>query len=338
MQRAPIEEIRVAERGSSPVSNASIKRLFFYMLLARALDERMWILNRQGKAPFVLSCQGHEGISAGAALALEPGVDWIAPYYRDLAMVLMFGMTPQEVMLGFFGRAEDPSSGGRQMPAHYGHAQHKILTGSSPVATQVAHIVGIALANKIRGIKGVALASLGEGSTNQGEFHEAMNFAAVQRVPAIVLVHNNGYAISTPLVHQVSVQDLSLRAQGYGILGVTVDGTQPLAVYEAVKAARERALAGQGPTLIEAKTYRLTPHSSDDDDRAYKSEEVRQQERRHDVMRVFSRWAKDHGYLSASEEQDITREVLRLVDEAVEYALGAPTPDPTTLGQHLYGS
>ncbi|MCL5972259.1 MAG: thiamine pyrophosphate-dependent enzyme, partial [Firmicutes bacterium] len=175
-----------------------IETMYYYMVLSRALDERMWILNRQGKSAFVISCQGQEGAQIGVAAALDPAVDWVAPYYRDLGVVLYFGMTPRDVMLGQLAKADDPSSGARQMPAHYGSRAHHILTGSSPVATQVPQAAGIAWAAKLRHQEGVVMTSLGEGSTNQGEFHEGMNFAAVHRLPLIIVVENNGFAISVP--------------------------------------------------------------------------------------------------------------------------------------------
>ena len=168
------------------------------MALARALDERAWILNRSGRVHFVISGQGHEGAEAGVTAALTPGRDWLLPYYRSMTGVMAMGMTPREVMLQQYGKADDPGSGGRQMPSHYGHAGHRIFSSSSPVATQVLHAAGIALAAKLRGVPEVALVAMGEGSSNQGDVHEALNFAGVHRLPMILLVENNGYAISVP--------------------------------------------------------------------------------------------------------------------------------------------
>lgn len=163
----------------------TLRDMLRYMMLARALDERMWVLNRAGKAPFVISCQGHEAAQVGAAFALMRGKDFILPYYRGLATVLVMGMTPTEVMLGLFARATDPSSGGRQMPAHYGCRRLKIVTQSSPVGTQIPHAAGIGLAEKIKGGDAVVWVSFGEGTTSQGDFHEGVNLAAVHRLPVI---------------------------------------------------------------------------------------------------------------------------------------------------------
>ncbi|POB12100.1 MAG: thiamine pyrophosphate-dependent dehydrogenase E1 component subunit alpha [Sulfobacillus thermosulfidooxidans] len=319
-----------------PVDREKLKTMYYYMVLSRRLDERMWILNRQGKAPFVISCQGQEGAQAGVVMALDSQVDWIAPYYRDLAVVLAFGMTPREVMLGFLGKADDPSSGGRQMPAHYGHRARRIFTGSSPVATQVTQAAGLAWAFKLRHEAAVAVAFLGEGSTNQGEFHEALNFAAVQRVPLIVVVENNGYAISVPQNHQMAIHNVADRAAGYGIVGVVVQGSDPLAVYEAAHAARERAVAGGGPTLIEAKTYRYTAHSSDDDDRSYRSREELLREKADDPVVVFRESLMRLNVWDERQEERLQQEVRAVVDDATEYALNAAMPDPSTLMDHVY--
>ncbi len=192
----------VARSGLPPERLVGLHRL---MALARALDERAWILNRSGRVHFVISGQGHEGAEAGVTAALRPGRDWLLPYYRSMTGVMAMGMTPREVMLQQYGKADDPGSGGRQMPSHYGHAGHRIFTSSSPVATQVLHAAGIALAAKLRGVQEVALVAMGEGSSNQGDVHEALNFAGIHRLPMILLVENNGYAISVPAELQSAV-------------------------------------------------------------------------------------------------------------------------------------
>lgn len=321
-----------------PLERSKLKTMYYYMVLSRKLDERMWILNRQGRAPFVISCQGQEGAQAGVVMALDRDIDWIAPYYRDLAVVLGFGMTPREIMLGFLGKADDPSSGGRQMPAHYGHRAHRIFTGSSPVATQVTQAAGLAWAFKLRGEPGVAAAFLGEGSTNQGEFHEALNFAAVHRVPLIVVVENNGYAISVPQAHQMAIHNVADRAAGYGIPGVVVQGSDPLAVYEAARAARERALRGEGPTLIEAKTYRYTAHSSDDDDRSYRTREELLREKADDPITVFRNVLTHLNVWDEGQEAQLQKDIREIVDDATDFAVAAALPDPSTLADHVYFS
>src|SRR6266576_967699 len=241
--------------------------------LARAVDERMWILNRAGRIPFVISGQGHEGAQVGIAWALEKGKDWIAPFYRSIATCLTFGMSARDILTAQYATASDPSSGGRQMPGHYGSHEHNLVSLSSPVATQMLHAVGIALAAKLRKTGQVALTTMGEGSSNQGDVHEGLNFAAIHKLPFILCIENNGYAISVPVSKQLAVPDVAARASGYGIPGVIVDGADVLACYRAAKEAVDRARRGDGPTLIEAKVIRLTAHSSDDQQTKYRSAE-----------------------------------------------------------------
>ncbi len=167
----------------------------------------MWILNRAGRIPFVISGQGHEGAQVGMAWAFERGHDWIAPFYRSIATCLTFGMSPRDIMTAQYATASDPSSGGRQMPGHYGSREHNLVSVSSPVATQLLHAVGIALAAKIRKTGQVAMTIMGEGSSNQGDVHEGLNFAAIHKLPFIFVVENNGYAISVPAASQVSVAE-----------------------------------------------------------------------------------------------------------------------------------
>ena len=247
--------------------------MYRLVALSRALDERMWILNRAGRIPFVISGQGHEGAQVGIAWAFEKGHDWIAPFYRSIATCLTFGMSPRDIMTAQYATANDPSSGGRQMPGHYGSHEHNLVSVSSPVATQLLHAVGIALAAKIRKTGQVAMTSMGEGSSNQGDVHEGLNFAAIHKLPFVFVVENNGYAISVPAAMQVSVPNVADRASGYGIPGIVVDGVDVLACYAATRDAVARARAGEGPTLIEAKVTRLTGHSSDDQQTKYRSED-----------------------------------------------------------------
>ncbi|MEW9032962.1 MAG: thiamine pyrophosphate-dependent dehydrogenase E1 component subunit alpha, partial [Planifilum fimeticola] len=300
------------------------------------IDERMWLLNRAGKIPFVISCQGQEAIQVGAAFALDREKDWLCPYYRDMGMVLVFGQTAKDLMLSAFAKAEDPNSGGRQMPGHFGDSRYRILSGSSPVTTQLPHAVGIGYAAKLEGKDLVVLTCCGEGSSNQGDFHEACNFAGVHNLPVIFMVQNNKYAISVPLKKQVAGGNVYKRAEGYGFPGVRVDGNDPLKVYEAVKEAVERARRGEGPTLIEAVSYRLVPHSSDDDDRSYRSREEVEEARKNDSLLLFRNYLADAGVLTEEKERELNERIVREVDEATEYAEAAPYPEPGDLYKHVY--
>ncbi|WP_214802839.1 thiamine pyrophosphate-dependent dehydrogenase E1 component subunit alpha [Exiguobacterium sp. s194] len=306
------------------------------MVRARKIDERMWKLNRAGKIPFVVSCQGQEVAQVGAAFALEKGTDYILPYYRDVAVVLHFGQTARDLMLSAFAKAEDPNSGGRQMPGHFGSKQHRIVTGSSPVTTQVPHAVGVALAAKLKKEELVTFVSFGEGSSNQGDFHEGANFAGVHKLPVILFCENNKYAISVPLSKQLACERVSDRAKGYGMPGVTVDGTDPIAVYVAVKEARARALRGEGPTLIEAEVERLVPHSSDDDDKAYRSVEELADLKNRDGNQLFRKRLIEDGVMTEEELAEIEANVDREVNEATAYADKAPYASPESTMDHVY--
>ena len=318
------------------LTNEDVLVIYEVMLKARRIDERMWLLNRAGKIPFVVSCQGQEAAQAGAAYALDKGKDWIAPYYRDMALVLHFGMTTKDLMLSAFAKAEDPNSGGRQMPGHFGQRKNRILTGSSPVTTQLPHAVGVALAGKMQKKDFITFTALGDGSTNQGDFHEGLNFASVHKLPTVVLVENNKYAISVPIEKQMACENVSDRAIGYGMPGVTVDGTDPLAVYEVVKEAADRARRGDGPSLIEAVCYRLTAHSSDDDHRQYRSAEELENEKKDDPVLTFSTYLKEVNVLSDELEKELNERIMIEVNEATDYAENAPYAAAETALLHVY--
>jgi 2-oxoisovalerate dehydrogenase E1 component alpha subunit len=318
------------------LTDEQVHDMYRYMVLARFVDERMWLLNRSGKIPFVISCQGQEAAQAGMGFALRPGIDYIAPYYRDLCLVLIYGHTAKSELLSAFGKPEDPNSGGRQMPGHFGDKNLHILSGSSPVGTQIPHAVGTALAARIRGENFVSLVTFGEGTSNQGEFHEAANFAGVHKLPVIFVCENNRYAISVPESKQLACTNVADRAVGYGMEGVIVDGMDPIETYMAVKAAADKALNGGGPTLIEAKTYRLVPHSSDDDDRAYRSREEVDEYKRNDPILRFKQYLIDSGLWTEDQDAVLRKELQDEVNEATAYAEGAPHADPSTLADHVY--
>jgi len=311
-------------------------RMYEVMRLARAIDERMWLINRAGRAPFVISCQGQEGAQVGTAAALKPGHDWVAPYYRDAGVILYFGMTARDQMLSFMAKREDPNSAGRQMPGHYGKRQLKILTGGSPVATQLLHAAGIALASKMRKEDAVTAAYFGEGGASQGDCHEAMNFAGIHKLAVLFICENNGYAISVPQSRQMAIQNVADRAAGYGFPGVVVDGNDVLACYEVARHAVDRARRGEGPTLIEAKTYRFTPHSSDDDDRRYREAEEVALWRQKDPIQRYAAYLREAGVLTDEVEREVTERVTKEVDEATEYAEQAPDPSPDDLLKYVY--
>lgn len=318
------------------LSDEHVLEMYETMLLARRIDERMWLLNRAGKIPFVISCQGQEAAQVGAAFALDKDKDYVLPYYRDMGVVLTFGMTARELMLSAFAKAEDPNSGGRQMPGHFGQKKNRIVTGSSPVTTQVPHAVGVALGGKMEGKDLVTFVTFGEGSSNQGDFHEGANFAGVHKLPVIFMCENNKYAISVPIEKQLACEKVSDRAIGYGMPGVTVDGNDPLEVFKAVKEAADRGRRGDGPSLIETVSYRLTPHSSDDDDRSYRAPDEVAEAKTKDPIITFGAYLKETGVMNDDKEKEINDRVMGIVNEATDYAENAPYAEAEYAMKHVY--
>jgi 2-oxoisovalerate dehydrogenase E1 component alpha subunit len=324
--------------GDGGVPRETLREMFRLLVLSRAIDERVWQLNRSGKAAFVVSGQGHEGAQIGAAFGLDRERDIILPYYRDLALSVAFGLTAHEIMLSTLARAGDPLSGSRQMPSHYSAANRRIISGSSVVSTQISIATGTAYAAKLRGTGQVSLTSFGEGGSSEGDFHEGCNFAGIHKLPVLFLCQNNKYAISVPQSLQVAIENVADRAAGYGFPGVIVDGTDVLAVYNVTKTAAERARRGEGPTLIEAKLYRYQPHSSDDDDRVYRSADEVSEWRAKDPVALFAARMLETGTITEGEQAEIRAEIKAEVDAATEAAEAAPMPDPATYADHVYGA
>ena len=319
------------------LSQEQLRSMYRDMVLGRLLDERILVLNRQGRAPFAISGQGHEAAQVGVGYALRRGHDWLVPYYRDLTLVLVMGMEPKDHLLAALGKGEDPNSGARQMPGHYGSRAHNIVTTGSPVATQILHAVGVAQAFRYRHEDKVVLVSVGEGGTSEGDWHEGLNWAAIYRLPVVFLVENNAYAISVPQARQMAVAHVADRASGYGMAGAVVDGGDALAVYRAASEAVERARSGQGPTLLEALCMRLQSHSSDDDQRRYRSAEDLADMRDHDPVVRFRNELESLGALQEGEADEIRQECQRLIDAAQQEADRAAPPDPATALLHVYG-
>ena len=316
------------------LTHEDLKEIYKWMLLGRKIDERMWLLNRAGKLPFVISCQGQEATQIGTYYALQDD-DVLAPYYRDLALVTARGITAEESMLAAFAKEGDTSSGGKQMPSHFSKKDLNILTQGSCVTTQVLHAAGASLSLKMDNKKNIALATLGEGSTSHGDFHEAMNFAGVHKLPYICIIENNKYAISVPTELQFATDDLSKRAEGYGAFGEQVDGNDPIAVYKSVKKARERAINGEGPTLIEAICSRLTPHSSDDNDNYRPAEELKE-EKENDCNIKFKEYLIENEVADEEWFNQIEEEIKQEINTATKNAEKAPYPRPEEALTHVY--
>jgi 2-oxoisovalerate dehydrogenase E1 component alpha subunit len=318
------------------ISDEQLIEMYSTMMLARRFDERAHLLQRAGKIPFHVSGIGQEAAQVAAAFAMNRERDYYLPYYRDYGFVLSVGMTVKEILLQQFAKAEDPSGGGRQMAGHFGHKRLRIVTSSSPVTTQVPHAAGIAYAAKLRGEQLVCYVSFGEGSSNQGDFHEGCNFAGVHRLPVIFFCENNQYAISVPYHKQVGQAKIADRALGYGFPGIRVDGNDPLEVYRVVKEAHTRAINGEGPTLIEVMMYRLTPHSTSDDDMLYRTKEEVEENRAKDGILRLQAYLFENGIWSESDEQALQERIKSEINEATQYADRAPFPAAEDTLKHVY--
>jgi 2-oxoisovalerate dehydrogenase E1 component alpha subunit len=309
--------------------------MYRFMLLARFCDERQWGLNRQGKAPFVVPVSGHEGAQVGSAWAFERGKDVFCPYYRDLALALVAGFTPKDVFLGLFGKKDDPSSGGRQMPAHWGAKDRNIITGSSPIATQCLHAAGIALSKKLKRSDAVVGTWCGEGGTSEGDWHGAMNFAGIHKLPLVLVVENNQYAISVHVSKQVA-GNVHGRAAGYGMPGVVGDGNDVLEAYKLTKEAVDRARAGEGASLVELLTYRHYAHTSDDDDRTYRKKEEVEEWKAKDPIPRFEEYLRSVDMVDDAKIAQMREEAKTTVTEQAIEAEAADFPDPSTAYDNVY--
>ena len=323
-QLGQAEAAAIAEVADPPVEE--LRAAYHWMLLARRLDDRMWQLIRQGKGHFAVPCWGHEALGAGYALALRRGYDYVAPHYRDLAAMLAIGLTPRDVLANFFARAADPCSRGRQPYVHWGSHHLRILTLQGPQPNQVTHGVGVAYGAKLQGEDTVTFIAYGDGGAQKGEVHEAMNFAAIHRLPCVFCCENNRYTQSVPLSLQSSVPDIAVRAAAYGMPGTSVDGMDLLAVYRAVAVAVARARRGDGPSLIEGQVYRYGANTSNDDDTRYRSRTEVEEWRARDPL---PRWRSElvaNGVLTQADVEMLEGEVAVSVDDAVAWAEASPEP------------
>jgi 2-oxoisovalerate dehydrogenase E1 component len=326
---------RLRKIGADELNDDALLRMLRYMKTARTLEDRMWLLHRSGRVPYLMPHAGHEACQVGAGLAVDWGTDWVVPYYRDMTLALVAGLTPEELMLGFLSKATDPSCGGRQVLGHYGKAALKLVTGSSCVAMHILHAVGIALALKMTNAQAACLTTFGEGATSEGDFHEGLSFAAIHQLPVVFMCENNGYAITVPAAQQMPVS-AAQRARAYGMPGTQVDGDDPVATYHAVARAMKGARQGRGPSLVEALVYRLTPHSSDDDDSRYRPREEVEARRQTEPLITFPQRLRQLGILTESSGTAIDLSVAAEVDAAQEAAEQAADPHPSTLSLQVF--
>ncbi len=335
----PLVHRTPTEHGAGlPLPAEEVLRAYRTMLTARRIDEKHLILLKQGKSFFHIGGSGHEAAQTAAASVLRPGIDWSFPYYRDLAFSLHLGMTPEEMFLAALHRAEDPSTGARQMPGHFGKRELRIVSQSSPTGTQYLQAVGVALGIRREGLDEVVYVSSGEGATSEGEFFEAVNWAAREHLPVIFLVQDNKFAISVPVKDQTAGGSVFEVTSGFaGLERVEFDGTDFFASREAVERAAVRARRGEGPTLCVAHVVRLLPHSSSDDHLKYRTKEEVEAERGRDPLPKMAAQLVQRRLLTEAEARSMAEEIHRRVDEAAEWAASRPLPDASTVADHLYG-
>lgn len=310
--------------------------IFTRMVLARTADERIWALNRQGKVPIAASSQGHEAAQLGSLLAAEKdGNCFLFPYYRDLALKMAAGLTPTQVMLSFMGKVGEPYSNARQFPLQGADLPNKIIQISNVVSAGLTQATGYALGCKMLGDETVVLVYFGDGGSSQGETHEAMNFAAIHRLPIIFVCENNRYAISVPQSQQMAIDDISSRSAAYGFPGFSIDGMDLIQCYEATREAINHARS-QGPVLLEMRVERFMPHTTDDDDRRYRPTDEVEAARKLDPVVTIADLLIEQGTLDQGQVEAIKAKAQQDINEATDAAEAAGLPDVSTINDMLY--
>jgi 2-oxoisovalerate dehydrogenase E1 component len=340
--RIQLKDIDRAEVRALGLRREDLIGIYRTMVLARRIDDKEIQLKRQNRIYFQISGAGHEAVLTAAGMLLRPGRDWFYPYYRDRALCLQLGVTPREMFLEAVGAAEDPASGGRQMPSHWGHARLRIVSQSSPTGTQFLQAVGCAEAERLLdpSSDNLVYVSGGDGATSEGEFWESLNLACLRRAPVLFLITDNRYAISVPVEEQTAGGSISDLARSFpGLLVEEVDGCDPIASYAVLaKAIARTRTAGAGPSLVHAHTIRPYSHSLSDDERLYKTESERREEAGRNPIPNFAAALVRAGVASEEFLAAVREEVDREIDEAARSALAASKPDPRTVTGHVYSA
>jgi 2-oxoisovalerate dehydrogenase E1 component alpha subunit len=317
-------------------SREQLRMLLRTMLTQRAVDTRGFQLNRQGKIGIAMGSEGHEAVQAGTGLAFERGRDLLYPYYRNTGLILACGFPLDDLFRSQLARAKD-TTGGRSIINHVTARALGIASISSIIAAQCTHAVGAAWAVKRSGrADRVVFCQFGEGATSQGEWHEAMNFAAVHALPVVFSCENNEWAISTPIAKQMRVPNVAARAPGYGMHALSCDGFDPITVYATMREARAHAASGAGPVLVESHCYRFLSHTTDDDDRTYRTRDEVAQHRASDPVPRFEAYALEHAVVTADELRALKREIADLVNRATDAIEAEPYPEASTLHGDVY--
>jgi pyruvate dehydrogenase E1 component alpha subunit len=325
----------VGDPAEVTLSDEALLRLYRWMVLNRALDERMITLQRQGRIGFYIGSIGEEATVLGTAAGMAE-TDWIFPCYREHGAALLRGMPLVTFLCGLLGNAGDRMKG-RQMPCHEAWRPGRYASISSPIATEIPHAVGAAWAARLKGHEMVSLTYFGEGATSAHDFHTGLNFAAVRRIPVVFVCRNNGWAISVPREQQTASETIAQKAIAYGMRGERVDGNDLVAVYNAKRRARARAAAGQGPTLLECVTYRVEGHSTSDDPRAYRPAEVVEPWKKKDPIVRVRQLLRRRGVIDEAAEGRLRDEIRAEIQRAlVEAEAFPPKPPLESLFEDVY--
>ncbi|HSL89335.1 MAG TPA: thiamine pyrophosphate-dependent enzyme [Ignavibacteriaceae bacterium] len=333
------ENIKSLRAGKKEFSKSELLKVLRTMLIARTLDNKAMNLLRQGKTFFHIAASGHEAVQLAIGLQLDPKKDWFFPYYRDLATVLTAGVTPEEVFLQTFAKADDPASGGRQLPVHWGSTRFNLPSQSSPTGTQFLQAVGTALASVKKGENNVSYVSSGEGTTSQGEFHEAVNWASREKLPVLFVIQNNKYAISVHVSDQSGGKDNSvaeMMAGFHNLYRARIDGTNFFESYEKIQEAVDYIKSGKGPALIEAEVVRLSSHSSSDDQKKYRDNKEIEEESKKCPIEQFSKILISNGFLNEKELEKIKKEIADAINEAADRAIKASDPRKEDAERYVY--
>jgi pyruvate dehydrogenase E1 component alpha subunit len=306
------------------------------MLLARAMDERSLTMQRQGRIGFYVPVMGQEAAQVACAWALDPN-DWIFPAYRELGLALVRGVSPEELFDQFFGNSADRLRG-RQMPNHYGYRDRNFVVASSPIGTQIIQAVGAAMAARRRNEPIITIPFFGDGATSSNDFHAGLNFGGVFRTPTVFFCQNNGWAISLPRSRQTAAKTLADKGAAYGVPGLVVDGNDVHQVFRAVREGRARALAGEGPTLIEAQVYRLGPHSTSDDPKRYRTDAELAEWTQKDPIGRLKHELIDAGRWSEEQDAKLVEEVRAEIAAAVKGAEAFGPADPLSLLDDVFAT
>ena len=317
------------------ISTEQLVKAYKFMLTARKVDEKSEVLYKQNKAHFQITCSGHEAIQVAFANAMKPGHDWAYPYYRDLAFSTAWGMSAKEHFLAILNKADDPCSGGRQMPNHFGHKELNIVSQSSPTGTQYLQSVGAAIACRRNAENAIVYTSSGEGTTAQGDYHEALNWAAREKLPVIFLIQDNQLAISTHISEQIAGGSVAKFSAGYqGLEIVEVDGLDYNKSFAVAKNAVSRARAGKGPSLVVANVVRLNSHSISDNHTKYRSKEELEENKNKDPLIKVEKELIEK--MSLEKVNEIKKEIANNVQDASNWAEQQANPAPKTFDLHVY--